>query len=180
MTMLHELAHAVHNDLQGPAYEDCFEESFVAEAGYELVARIFGMATWGFRPNRKTTWFNWQSRYLQLGSHDLDGTSYDQRRLPKKIARYEMDPSFIQKLFDREFWDGDYARRGGVALLPTPVVNICRDSIKSDNRGFLPFSVVKLWMESEGISYYQEPYPWPPNGELEIRKASWETQGGDA
>lgn len=176
ITMLHELAHAVHNDVQGSAYEDCFEDSFVAEAGYELAARIFGMATWGFRPNRKTTWFNWQSRYLQLGSHDLDGTCYDQRRLPKKIARYEMDPSFIQKLFDKGFWDGEYATRGGVALLPAPVIDLCREIADRQINIALPFGVVKLWMESDGISYYQEPCPYPPNENFEIRKKASEAQ----
>ena len=41
--MLHELGHAIHHDIAGHAYEDCFEESYVAEAGFELVTRIFGL-----------------------------------------------------------------------------------------------------------------------------------------
>lgn len=36
MTMLHELAHAANADAIGNDLEDCFEESFVAEAGFEF------------------------------------------------------------------------------------------------------------------------------------------------
>ena len=42
-TMLHELVHAAINDVKGNYVEDCFEESLVAEAGFEFETRLFGL-----------------------------------------------------------------------------------------------------------------------------------------
>jgi hypothetical protein len=87
-----------------------------------------------------------------------------------------MDCDFIRKLFDKDFWDEDYVRRGGVALLPSPVVELCRKGVDDATYLALPLTVRKLWVESEGISYYQEPCPYPPNENFEIRKTSSEEQ----
>jgi hypothetical protein len=58
VTMLHELAHAASQDVKGCAHEDCFEESIVAEAGFELTSRIFGLCPWPFRLDLRSYWFD--------------------------------------------------------------------------------------------------------------------------
>jgi hypothetical protein len=42
-TLLHEVAHAAHFFFMGHREEDYFEDSLIAEAGFELESRIFGM-----------------------------------------------------------------------------------------------------------------------------------------
>jgi hypothetical protein len=81
-TLLHEVAHAAHNHLYGTKLEDFREADLVAEAGYKIEARLFGM-----RPGIKThdpsygSWRTWQyykiesrvmPRYCTLNLPTLD------------------------------------------------------------------------------------------------------------
>jgi hypothetical protein len=178
VTMLHELAHAASLDVKGNAHEDCFEES-ITKAGFELISHIFGLCPWPFRPDLRSCWFDWQSSYLQKAGYDLELLCYHPSRLPKTTS-HRMDCDFVRKLFDTNFWDGDYARCGGVALLPSPVIELCRKGVDDETYLALHLTARKLWVEREGISYYREPCPYPPNENYEIRRTSSEEHDSGA
>lgn len=127
-TILHELAHAVTNDVASDGLEDCFEESFVAEAGFELESRTFGLC---WDSDKLLAWYNWQTSWLYGSDYDMRDICCDPSKLVKESVHWDTDYKFLLKLFDDNFWNGEYARRGGVALLPPPVIDICRQGVSS-------------------------------------------------
>jgi len=174
MTLLHELAHAAMNDVMGNYVEDCFEESFVAEAGFELESRLFGLilaANPSYEGN-ETFWYHWQTSWLLDVGYDRPDICCDRSKLGKRTLYRDLDSEFVLKLFDNRFWNGDYAKRGGVALLPPPVVNICQGRLSTWAEAYqaFPTSVKQLWLASEGIAYQQEKLPELANPTYEIRK----------
>ena len=181
--MLHELGHAIHHDIAGHAYEDCFEESYVAEAGFELVTRIFGLCPKPLTDSSKDVdWFTWQGSNLRDAGYDLDTICCQQHKLGRMILYRDGASDFILDLFKKDFWDGDYAKRGGVALLPPSVVDLCHKGLSLKEGPSLktcralPTSVRMLWMDSKGIRYYKEMIPCLKNKEYEIREPARETE----
>lgn len=104
----------------------------------------------------------------------------DPSRLVKRSYYRDVDSNFVLKLFDTGFWDGEYARRGGVALLPPPVIDICQQRCSGMATAYkaLPTSVKQLWMASEGIAYPQVELPHLANREYEIRKSIVKREDG--
>ena len=156
-TMLHELAHAAFNDVAGDDLEDCFEESFIAESGFELESRIFGLC---WDSDSGLAWYDWQTSWLREAGYDMSEICCEPSRLVERSFYWDTNHKFLLQLFDQRFWDGDYAKRGGVALLPPPVVDICRQSVSREcpTKAYLalPASVRQLWMASEGLKSSQE------------------------
>lgn len=161
-TMLHELAHAAQNDVVGGNLEDCFEDSFVAEAGFEFESRLFGLiwleSTDLLLPSYdrlETLWLHWQTSWLCEDGNDIPDLCCDPSKLDERRIYRDIDSNFVLRLFDSGFWDGEYARRGGVALLPPPVIDICQQRCSGMATAYmaLPTSVKQLWMASEGIAY---------------------------
>jgi hypothetical protein len=65
-TLLHEVAHAANFSVMGHKEEDYFEESLVAEAGFELESRIFGMIPEiDIYDPFGSAWQSWQNLELQ-------------------------------------------------------------------------------------------------------------------
>ncbi|GAB7332249.1 hypothetical protein MBLNU13_g04096t3 [Cladosporium sp. NU13] len=105
-TMLHESVHAAFNDVEGHDLEDCFEESFVVEAVFELESRTFGLC---WVSDKVLACYDWQTSWLREAGYNL-------------------------------FWDGEYARRGGVARLPPPVIDICQQRFSGKTQAYVsPF-----------------------------------------
>ena len=97
---------------------------------------------------------------------------HEPSRLVERSFYWDSNNKFLLKLFDESFWEGEYARRGGVALLPPPVIDICQQRSSSKTKAYiaLPTSVKQLWMASEGISYPGAELPELASTENEIRK----------
>jgi hypothetical protein len=79
-TMLHELAHAAVNDVAGVGPEDYFEESFVAEAGFELESRTFELC---WDSDKFLAWYNWQTSWLWGSAYHMSDICCD----PSKLVR---------------------------------------------------------------------------------------------
>jgi hypothetical protein len=149
-TMLHELAHAAFNDVAGDDLEDCFEESFIAESGFELESRIFGLC---WDSDSVLAWYDWQTSWLREAGYDMSEICCEPSRLVERSFYWDADNKFLLKMFDERFWDGDYAKRGGVALLPPPVIDICEQRFGNKTKAYdaLPDSVKQLWVASEKV-----------------------------
>lgn len=74
-------------------------------------------------------------------------------RLVERSFYWDVDNKFLLKMFDERFWDGDYAKRGGVALLPPPVIDICEQRFGNKTKAYdaLPDSVKQLWVANEKV-----------------------------
>lgn len=179
-TMLHEVAHAAWNDFAGVCLEDYFEESFVAEAGFELESRTFGLCWDSEKP---LAWYAWQTSWLCGSDYHMPDLCHEPKRLVKESLYWDSDYNFLLKLFDDSFWDeksGEYARRGGVALLPPPVIDICRQGVSSKGPtsaySALPMSVKQLWMASKGLKFSQQRDSELADEESEIQEPTSETE----
>jgi hypothetical protein len=129
-TILHEVAHAARNDLEGVCLEDYFEQSFVAEAGFELESRTFGLC---WDSTEVLAWYNWQTSWFCGSDYHMPDLCHDPKRLVKESVHWDSEYKYLLKLFDDNFRNGNYANRGGIALLPPPVIEICRQGVSSND-----------------------------------------------
>lgn len=106
--LLHEIAHAVCFHFNGNRPEDFFEDSLVAEAGFEYTARIFGasLVVLG-RPLYMAHWEPWQTKQLDSQAYPLSKLCRDTTNLPMKGKAVPLDPGYAQMLFNDEFWKRD-------------------------------------------------------------------------
>ena len=175
-TLLHEVAHAAHNHLYGTKFEDFREADLVAEAGYEIEARLFGL-----RPGIKThdlsygSWRTWQ--YYKIESPAaMQYLCRDMSRLPDDAQICDMDDDFVSKLCDDSFWSGEYVRDGALALLPYATAQYCRNLQARDlklpgdvkDNLVMPQSISDLF-RSGGPSYAKVLYSQSANPGLVLR-----------
>jgi hypothetical protein len=127
-TLLHEVAHAAHNHLFGRyRWEDFREASIVAEAGYEYEARLFGLRPSIPRDNlANSSWKLWQHSRLESPS-TMKIICLDESKLLQDQQDIWMDPAFVMKLCDDDFWSGEYIRDGAVALVPWTAAECSRE-----------------------------------------------------
>jgi hypothetical protein len=169
--MIHEAAHAANFHLFGIRCEDSREVGLVAEAGYELESRIFGARA------KDDFWESWQSRTTSAYMPSIKEPDARHPHLLKEFGSgFEMDGSFILKLFDDNFWSGEYVRRGAKALIPAEIAQSCRDQRDRYERkpGIhrahtkIPISIRDLY-RSGGPSYAQRLYSEFSNPDLILR-----------
>jgi hypothetical protein len=90
-----------------------------------------------------------------------------------------VDPRFIMKLSDDDFWNGEYLECGALALIPDSIANV----IRSDYRGVLytsiPLSIRDLFRK-EGPSYAQKKYARFSNPERTLRVPAQVHEDGHA
>jgi hypothetical protein len=162
----------------GRREEDYFEDSLIAEAGYELESRIFGMVPEiDISDPFDSVWQSWQN--LEPHGRGYDSRQLGRKRLKiaKKTSSHSLDCTFALKLVDDGFWTGEYAERGGVALIPDTIIEICRKGGNGKAYKAIPNSVKELWMDSEGINYAHKRWSSVANKDYEIRKkAFWVSQ----
>lgn len=168
--LIHEVAHAAHNRLFGPVREDYREESNIAEAGFEAVACLFG-----FTPKIKNdwnAWTTWQYRTTHA-AYDLAKTGRRVRQLPEKVEKWLMEPEFMMKLSDDDFWEaesGEYLQEGAFALIPDCVPPLCEPGNDEDTHLYdaLPLSIRDIF-RTEGPSYAKRMYAGYANPERQLR-----------
>jgi len=176
MTMLHEIAHALNITYMGNRLESFFEGSLVAEHGWELESRVFGLvphiASSG-SPLQKPSWYPWQTRdFFKRDEYDSEFLCRSEWKLPKTCPHVPMDPNFVVKLCSDDFWEGEYLQRGAIAVIPDVVQNLCRAG-KSDiaTKG-IPPSIRELFRQNAGAkSYAEKKYPGFAKPESGFRKA---------
>lgn len=175
--MLQEIVHALNFKLMGPRVEDFFETSFVAENGWELQSRIFGMVPYMNDANPSdTNWHTWQTHSLSNASYNLDKICRHSWKLPKEQSRYHFDPQFAVMLCSDAFWENEYVQRGALALIPTPVRNLCRSTKRTDVTRGIPQSIRDLFRDS-AKSYAEKKYARFANPQRTIRSAPEEPEG---
>lgn len=174
--MLHELAHAAHFHLFDVYHEDYRETSRVAEAGFEFESRIFGRvadftpAHLGLDPERSARWKIWQSHQALDGSYDLDYIARNAWQLPVSGQCVWIGTDYLVKLFDDQFWEGEYLERGALALIPDDFAGFCRAGLHTSSTTYraVPPSIKDLSREG-GQSYAQKKYARFANPERKLR-----------
>jgi hypothetical protein len=174
-TLLHEVAHAAHFFFTGHREEDYFEDSLIAEAGFEFESRIFGMIPEiDLNDPFDSTWQSWQNLELQGRGYNLRQLGRKQLKIARKKSSHRLDCEFALKLVVDKFWTGEYAERGGIALIPDTVIKICRKGGSGKAYKAIPSNIKELWMEREGINYAHKKWSPVANKDYEIRKkAVW-------
>ena len=167
--LIHEVAHAANNRLFGPVREDYREDSHVAECGFEAVARIFGY-TPVFRPN-DSGWSTWQHRTMH-GAYDMSKRGRKAWQLPVGAQAWRIEPDFVMKLSDDDFWEadsGEYVQRGALALIPDCIPTLCQPEYKDTHLyKAIPLSIRDLF-RTEGPSYAKKRYASYANPERQLR-----------
>jgi hypothetical protein len=173
--MLHELAHAAHHYLFGrEASEDFRENSNIAEAGFEFEARLFGQPP-RFRlaagnPDSRVYWGIWQSRNALPEFYSLETLARNAWQIPRACRAWFDGLDSIAKLFDDEFWEGEYVERGAIALIPEYIASRCLSGSNDIMVKSIPLSIKDLFREG-GPSYAQR-YARFANPEHELRGSS--------
>jgi hypothetical protein len=123
VALLHELAHAISYAVTGTEEEDFFEDSIVAEAGFEFEAQLFGACpSFSSSAPKVVKWFPWPSRILLAGegdveSYDLEDLCSNSRKLVEGAPIAKVSIGFIKNLFRGQFWQKVVAKEGPVAVL---------------------------------------------------------------
>jgi hypothetical protein len=123
VALLHELAHAISYAVTGREEEDFFEDSIVAEAGFEFEAQLFGACpSFSSSAPKVVKWFPWPSRILLAGegdveSYDLEDLCSNSRKLVEGAPIAKVSIGFIKNLFRGQFWQKVVAKEGPVAVL---------------------------------------------------------------
>jgi hypothetical protein len=169
---IHELAHAAHFRMFGPTVvqEDFREDSHVAEAGYEAVARIFGFTP--FIGHGWSAWITWQYRQMSKTDdyHDLAKIGRKEWQLPSKPRDFAMAPEFAMKLSNEDFWTGAYVELGVFALFPDEVHLACRPEFRNHPvYKALPLSIRDLF-RTGGPNYAKKKYVRYSNPERQLRQ----------
>lgn len=128
--LLHEFAHALYAWRFGHDNEDFFEGSTIAEAGFELEARLVGGV-----PCIRTSRHG--RRYLVVGEwpsvtvtdgYDLPSFCIRPRELPvgRSAKEWKVPIPFIRGLVDDEYWDDADGDSLATSLIPEPLANTVR------------------------------------------------------
>lgn len=164
MLMLHEVAHALNVYYMLNYEDDFFEGSLVAEHGYELESRIFGLLPHipasAAELTTGCTLYPWQTKTFIIGSSKEP--CRDVSKLPKSSPHTPLDPEFAVKLCGDEFWEGEYLQHGAIAIIPAVVQNLCRAGKRDITTNAIPPSIRELFRETNGRNlkiYAKRRYP---------------------
>lgn len=184
-TMLHEMAHALNICYMENRLESFFEGSIIAEHGWELESRLFGLvpyiATTG-SPLQNPNWYPWQTlEFFDCDSYDPKFICRSEWKLPKKCPDVPMDPNFAVKLCSDNFWEGEYLQQGAIALVPDVVRNLCRAGKGDTITKGIPPSIRELFRHNAGgKSYAEKKYPRSAKPGSGYRKPLWDSEDEDA
>lgn len=108
VTIIHEIAHATLYALTNKEHEDFFEDSTIADAGFELETRLFGLSPQSEPPgSARLKWYTF-----------VDGK--------RTSASDVVDTAYIHKLFSRRFWKTTLESGDATAIL-APSLHALRD-----------------------------------------------------
>lgn len=184
-TMLHEMAHALNICYMENRLESFFEGSIVAEHGWELESRLFGLvpyiSTTG-SPLQGPSWYPWQTwKLFDCEDYQPEFMCRSEWKLPKSSPDLPMDPNFAVKLCSDHFWEGEYLQQGAVALIPDVVRNLCRAGKGDIITKGIPPSIRELFLQNAGgKSYAEKKYPRSTKPAKGYRKALWDSDDEDA
>ena len=119
ITVLHEVAHAAHHHIMGMRFEDFFEDTLIAEAGFDYISRIFGMQPSIFPETLSNpVWECWQTLpFLNPDSYPLQDFCRHISKLPRERIRNRFDPHFAEQLLDDAWWQAKTDR--SMDLIPS-------------------------------------------------------------
>lgn len=158
LVMVHEVAHALGYANNGPReVEDFFETSHIAEYGWELVSRIFGMCPMLNLKPALSYWRTWQNVEHMVGGYDLSLLCRNAWKLPKTAKAYGMRLSFAVELLSDRFWEEDYVQEGAFALIPPWVEYLCLSGKDNNDIRGIPQSIRDLYREN-AKSYAEKKY----------------------
>lgn len=175
-TLLHEIAHALNICYMGNRLETFFEDSIVAEHGWELECRLFGLvphiASTG-SPLEDPYWYAWQTRDLfKSDAYQQEYICRSEWKLPNECPQIPMKPKFAVQLCSDKFWEEDYVQKGAIALIPDVIQDFCRVGNRDNLTKGIPLSIRELFRENAvGKSYAEKKYPKSTKPRFGYRKA---------
>jgi len=137
VALLHELAHAVSYAITARQDEDFFEDSIVAEAGFEFEARLFGACpSYSSNAPQLVQWFPWPSRILlggegEVESYDLADLCSSPRKLEDGGPISGVSVRFMEDLFREQFWERVMEGTGSAAMILAPAIRRRAPRMKS-------------------------------------------------
>lgn len=137
IALLHELAHAVSYAITARQDEDFFEDSIVAEAGFEFEARLFGACpSYSANAPKLVRWFPWPSLILlggegEVESYDLADLCSSARKLEDGGPMSRVSVRFMKDLFQEQFWEKVMQGTGAAVALLAPDVRRSAPKMKS-------------------------------------------------
>lgn len=158
IVMLHELAHALHIIYMGPRdVEDFFEDSLVAELGFEFESRLFGMCPI-VRPEnlRNSDWRMWQTQLFLEDNFRLSYYCRDESKLSTTGPSHPFSPGWAADLAENSFWDeyDESVTVRALTLIPDCVVDRVR---RRETQG-IPKSIQELICPERSKSYAEKQY----------------------
>lgn len=166
ITMLHEIAHALNIYYMRNRLEDFFESSLVAEHGWELESRLFGLvpviaSTGSPLESSGPSWSPWQTWELFRNTpYQPEYICRSQWKVPKTCPQFAMNPKFAIKLCSDVFWEEEYLQKGAVALIPDIVRDLCLTGKSDVATKAIPPSIRELFRQNAGgKSYAEKKYP---------------------
>lgn len=177
-TLIHEiLGHAAHNHLFGERGEDFCERSLITENGYVVESGITGVVFHvDLDKPTETFWHTWQHFNHQFDHNMLTRCDW---KLPTNGTTFEADDTFVLKLFDDQFWTGEYLERGPVTLVPDAVAEVCRVGVNGGYRGngyrWIPLNIRDLFRTADR-SYAKRLFAWSANPGRELRSSNVEVK----
>lgn len=147
--LLHELAHAlVKWRWQHMINEPFFENSKLAEAGYELEARLFGGVpelAWTRGERLNLTVREYPTRYTLLKR--TAARCRDPDSLPSWPREWTMSLELVRNLVDDDYWAEDGRARDATALVPKSLAHNIRQWLSAGKKPPVPVSIVALFRD---------------------------------
>lgn len=165
IVLVHEFAHAAHMYILGGRPEDFFEDSLVAEAGFELSTRILGILPM-IHPNNvsETHWAVWQTQpNLSPPYYEPGQVCRCVGKLPEHRMEHDFDPVFAEMLLDDAWWEASDDRSADlIPLFLRHTHNVCLFEA-------IPLSLREWLRGQRGESYAARRYAFADNPDLELR-----------
>lgn len=153
MTLLHELVHAAHFAAMGSRQEDFFEDSVVAEAGFEIQTRFLGAVYAG----RTGTLDEWPNRWI-LGTYNNRLACRSIDSVAQAMLTMRVPEHFVSAMFHGWFWDWA-DRYGPKAFVVELIERHIRRAIAAKTHVCVPRSIADLYRDGNGRSDTQHQHP---------------------
>lgn len=131
----------------------------MAEAGFELEARIYGKVLTAFSVTKGRTlryyayrWSDWPCAEL-LGAYDLKNLCRDETQGVGSESSSTLSRAWVSALFKDKFWSGPTQRQLATQLLCDEVKEHCHSLEKPLQSKVIPQSILDMFANTTGASY---------------------------
>ena len=145
ITLLHELGHAVNYAAMGRRHEDFFIGSGVAEAGFEIQARLFG-GVYQAKPGEKGNFYEWPNKLIERAYNGRLPSQHDSNSYQGKSKAWNVSDTFLHSVFQEVFWQWAEAT-GPISLVPQGIADTVRAAMMVGGRMPVPDTIADLFKQ---------------------------------